>query len=126
MPVDPGHHAIDASAPNKLPFHKEVDVGSRGAQEKVIVSLEPAPVTQTDNHTTSTTTTTTTTPPPQSSSGGGMRIAGITMLGVGVAGAIVGGIFGGLAIGKRTTRRPTARRIFRDATPQAKRPWMTP
>ncbi len=111
MPVDPGHHSVDASAPNKLPFHKEVDVGPKGAQEKVTVSLEPAPVTQTDNHTT-TTTTTTTTPPPQTSSGGGMRIAGITMLGVGVAGAIVGGIFGGLAIGKKNDATPNCTSDF--------------
>jgi hypothetical protein len=106
MPVDPGHHAIDATAPNKLPFHKEVDVGPKGAQEKVTVTLEAAPISTTTNTNTNTNNTATTTTPPASSSGSGMRIAGLTMVGVGAAGIIVGGVFGGLAIGKKNDAVP--------------------
>ncbi len=116
MPIDPGHHVIDASAPNKLPFHKELDVGPKGAQEKVSVTLEPAPVTQTDSHITVT--------PPQhteaSSSGTAMRIAGGTMIGVGVAGVIVGGLFGGLAIGKKNDASPMCTSDFSRCTSAGK------
>jgi hypothetical protein len=110
MPVDPGHHAIDATAPGKLAFHEEVDVGAHGAQARVTVKLADAPATATNTPV----ATTTTSPQPAaeqpaehpSGRGNGMRIAGLTTLGVGVAGVIVGGIFGGLAIGKKNDAAP--------------------
>ncbi|HEY2368269.1 MAG TPA: hypothetical protein VGH87_17845 [Polyangiaceae bacterium] len=119
MPVDPGHHVIDATAPNKKPFHQEVDVGSKGAEARVTVKLEDAPVTQQ----TTTTVNPITSPPPQpeqTSSGSGVRIAGITMIGVGVAGVIVGGIFGGLAIGKKNDASPLCTSDFSKCTTAGK------
>ncbi|HEY1955000.1 MAG TPA: hypothetical protein VGH28_05295 [Polyangiaceae bacterium] len=103
MPVDPGHHMIDATAPGKLPFHQEVDVGARGAQSNVTVKLDPAPVATVQHPEEHPTTGATTTEPAlrDTGRGNGMRIAGLTVLGVGVAGVIVGGVFGGLAIGKK-------------------------
>lgn len=117
MPVDPGHHVVDATAPNKLPFHKEVDVGPKGAQEKITVTLAPAPVGQQDggNHQNPLTPT-----PPQSSSGSGMRIAGATMMGVGAAGIIVGGLFGALAIGKKNDASPLCTADFSKCTSAGK------
>lgn len=119
MPVDPGHHVIDASAPNKKPFHQEVDVGAKGADARVVVTLEDAPVTQ---QTTTTNPITTPPPPPteSSGSGSGVRIAGITMIGVGVAGVIVGGIFGGLAIGKKNDAAPLCTSDFSKCTTAGK------
>jgi hypothetical protein len=120
MPVDPGHHVIDATAPNKKPFHQEVDVGAKGAEARVTVKLEDAPVTQ--QTTTTTTVNPITPPPPQetSSSGSGMRIAGLTLIGVGVAGVIVGGIFGGLAIGKKNDAAPLCTSDFSKCTTAGK------
>ncbi len=101
MPVDPGHHVIDVTAPGKLPFHKEVDVGPRG-QERVAVALEAAPVQQTEHDALKPVQ-----PPPQDTGrGNGMRIAGLTVAGVGVAGIAVGAIFGGLAIGQKNSAAP--------------------
>jgi len=118
MPVDPGHHVIDATAPNKKPFHQEVDVGAKGAEARVTVKLEDAPVTQQ----TGTTVNPITTPPPPDTSGGGsgMKIAGIAMIGVGVAGVIVGGIFGGLAIGKKNDAAPLCTSDFSKCTTAGK------
>ena len=111
MPVDPGHHVIDATAPSKKPFHQEVDVDAKGGQARVVVKLEDAPVSQStgNDHTTGPLVTP---PPEQTSSGSGMRIAGITMIGVGVVGVIVGGVFGGLAIGKKNDAAPNCTSDF--------------
>jgi hypothetical protein len=110
MPVDPGHHVIDATAPSKKPFHQEVDVGAKGAEAKVTVKLEDAPAPAGSEHVALTPVTP---PPPEDTSrGSGMRVAGLTTLGVGVAGLVVGGIFGGLAIGKKNDAAPNCTSDF--------------
>jgi len=110
MPVDPGHHTIDATAPGKLAFHDEVDVGARGASSRIVVKLADAPSGSTEHPAITVTTPQPTgpePPPPQSTGrGNGMRIAGLSTLGVGVAGIIVGAVFGGLAIGKKNDAAP--------------------
>ncbi len=105
MPTDPGHHAIDATAPGKLAFHQEVDVGPKGASAHVSVTLENAPVAAGTDHQTPLVPVTPQ-PTQDTSRGSGMRIAGLTTLGVGVAGVILGGVFGGLAIGKKNDASP--------------------
>ena len=113
MPVDPGHHVVDATAPNKKPFHQEVDVGAKAAEAHVVVKLEDAPATTTTNDHVAIGTVTPPPPPPEDSGrGNGVRIAGLTTLGVGVAGIIVGGIFGGLAIGKKNDAAPNCTSDF--------------
>jgi hypothetical protein len=104
IPIDPGHHAIDAVAPSKRPFHKEIDVGGGSAQERVVVTLEDAPlehgVEQPGLKPVQPL------PPADAGRGNGLRIAGLTVAGVGVAGIAVGAIFGGLAIGKKNDAGP--------------------
>lgn len=101
MPIDPGHHVIDATAPDKLPFHGEVDV-ARGANAHVTVTFVAAPVTKpvvvVEQHPSNVA-------PAMVSDGrgNGMRVAGLTTALVGAAGLIVGGVFGGLAIGDKNS-----------------------
>jgi len=103
MPVDPGHHVVDVTAPGKLPFHKEVDVGAQ-AQGRVVVTLEAAPQGQVEQPPLKPLGPPP--PPPDSGRGNGVRIAGLTIAGFGVAGVVVGSVFGGLAIGRKNDAAP--------------------
>ncbi len=110
MPIDPGHHVVEATATNKKPFHQELDVGKQAAETVVTVKLEDAPVATQAEHTPLVPISP---PPPEDTSrGAGVRVLGLTMLGVGVAGVIVGGIFGGLAIGKKNDAAPNCTSDF--------------
>jgi hypothetical protein len=109
MPVDPGHHVVDVTAPSKKPFHKELDVAGQAAQESVVVTLEAVPVQQTAHvelqpvqHTETRNT----------GRGNGLRIAGLTTAGVGLAGVVVGAIFGGMAIGSKNSAAPNCTSDF--------------
>jgi hypothetical protein len=99
MPVDPGSQHIEASAPGKKPWSKDIDVVGVGKTASVRVPAledvqppppEPEPVVQTE-------------PPMQGvgedrASGGGMsggRLAGTLLLaGVGAGGVVTGTLFG--------------------------------
>jgi len=104
MPVDPGHHVIEATAPGHAPFHREIDVDPKGAKTSVTVTLTaqhvappgpgPGPAGG---------------PAPGGETGGGgsgMRIAGLTVAGVGVVGIVLGSVFGVVAIGKKNDAAP--------------------
>ena len=106
MPVDPGHHVIEATAPNKKPFHQEVDVAPK-SDTRVTVKMEDAPVAVTNPSITPIAP-----PPEEQGRGNGMRIAGATTMGVGIAGIVVGGIFGALAIGKKNEASPNCTADF--------------
>jgi hypothetical protein len=107
IPVDPGPHAIEASAPGKKPWQTEAKVDGPGAKASVEVPplLEeraaappgagtgatagtgpapaaPAPVPAS---------------PAPSSAGSTQRVLGVLVAGVGVAGIAVGSVFGVLA-----------------------------
>jgi hypothetical protein len=105
IPIDPGHHAIDVTAPGKKPFHQEVDVAAKDTTAHVDVALEdvPAPpiVTQPVLQ-----PVVVPPPPKDTGRGNGMRAAGLTIAGVGLASVIVGAVFGGLAIGKKNDAAP--------------------
>ena len=104
MPVDPGHHVIEATAPGHKPFHQELDVKGGGTRATVTVTLaaQPqAPAGPTGPTGPVQTTSPPPTPPSEQGRGSGMRVAGLTVAGVGAAGVVVGAIFGGLAIGKK-------------------------
>lgn len=120
IPIDPGHHAIDVTAPGKKPFHNEVDVAPKGAEAHVDVTLEDAPA-----------------PPPvvgqqplvpqqphvverDTGRGNGLRIAGLTIAGVGVASVIVGAVTGGLAIGAKSDAAPSCNSDFTVCTAAGK------
>jgi hypothetical protein len=105
MPVDPGHHVIDVTAPGKLPFHSEVDVAAQNADAHVAVALEAAPVDQqhVDQQPLKPVEPL---PPADTGRGNGQRIAGIVIAGVGVVGVGVGAVFGAIAIGQKNAATP--------------------
>jgi len=100
IPVDPGAHVIEASAPRKKAFSAKVDVVARQTDARVAVTLEddpsalaPPPVPETS--------TTTTVPPaasppptePQALGGTAVKVIGVVVGGVGVAGLALGSVF---------------------------------
>jgi hypothetical protein len=88
VPVDPGDHHIEATAPGRKPFSAAVTLRADAAREAVVVpGLEPAAEP----------------PLPSVSEGAGhfwgpLRYAGLVVGGAGVAGVAVGAIFGLRAI----------------------------
>lgn len=87
IPVDPGKHTVEATAPGHAAFTTTVDVGPTAAKETVVVPELAA------------------TGATESTSGGmgGAKLAGLTMTGVGAAGLVLGAVFGGLALGAKGT-----------------------
>lgn len=80
VPVDPGPHVIEASAPGKKPWKSTVDMTSDPAKEVVVPILEDAPQPETAKPFFT------------------QRTIGIGVAGVGVVAATVGAIFGLKAI----------------------------
>ncbi len=111
IPVDPGPHVIDATAPGHKKWSNVIQVGAK--KDQIAVTLPPLEV---DPNATAgaaiVATTPTPTPPPEQnqnqpsepvdkSRGKTQRIVGIAVAGVGVVGVAVGSIFGLVAIGKK-------------------------
>lgn len=117
MPVDPGHHVVDATAPGKLPVHQEVDVAAKAADAKVTITFVNAPVTE---HVVVPIGPTTGPIERDTGRGNGMRAAGLAIGGVGVAGVIAGAIFGGLALGKKGEAAPNCLPDFSKCTTAGK------
>jgi hypothetical protein len=82
FPVDPGEHALDASAPHKKPYHARlrVDAGGRASVTVPALEDEPAPV---------------------ASVARGRRTASWIVGGAAAASLAGGAIFGGLALDER-------------------------
>ncbi|MEO6420860.1 MAG: hypothetical protein ABIP39_15715 [Polyangiaceae bacterium] len=99
IPVDPGPHVVEASAPNKKKWTTTVQVGTKKDQVAVSVpSLEdstetpvavpaPAPVPITAH-------TTAPPAPVEAADGSTQRTLGLAVIGVGVVGAALGTVFG--------------------------------
>jgi hypothetical protein len=84
VPVDPGHHHVEAAAPGYKPFSATVSLATDAAKEVVVVPvLERAPdlpePVATDVRT---------------NPGSGLRYAGIAVAGAGAVGVVLGSIFG--------------------------------
>lgn len=101
LPVDPGEHAVEASAPGYAPFSAKVVVGPNADKKEVAVpSLTPAPKGAADPNAGGTVTPPPPPPPrpPESDSGSGTKTIGLVVAGVGVAGLAVGGVTGLMAM----------------------------
>jgi hypothetical protein len=111
IPVDPGPHPLDASAPGKTPWHGQAQVGGAGA--KVSIEIPPladaaatpppalsAPPTPAPAAAPTAPPADSTTP---SSSGSTQRLLGVITGGVGVVGIGVGSVFGAIAMGKNNS-----------------------
>lgn len=92
MPVDPGKHAIEASAPGKKPWNGQIEVGPEADKKSIEVpALQDAPVE---------TKTTPTTAPATDAGGGSKKTIGYVVGGVGVVALGVGVVFGISAFSK--------------------------
>ena len=112
IPVDPGPHPLDASAPGKAPWHGQAMVGGAGAKVSIEVPPladaatppAPAPAAVAPMPATAPAAAAapadSTTPP---SSGGTQRTIALITGGVGIAGIGVGSVFGILAMSKNNS-----------------------
>lgn len=87
IPVDPGKHTVEATAPGHASFKVTVELTGDGAKKTVVVPELEASSSGAN----------------ESGGLGGAKIAGLTMAGVGAAGLVVGAVFGGLALGAKGT-----------------------
>ena len=100
VPVDPGEHKIEASAPGHKPWEKQLTIPAGPHEAAIVVpplEHDPRPAVA---------------PAAREASGDGRRLAGLVVGGVGVVAIGVGGYFGVRAISKRhdaTALCPTAR-----------------
>jgi hypothetical protein len=91
LPIDPGAHALEASAPGYRPAHIDFEIGEGKTKTIAIPSLEKAPdePARPDRPVA----------PPQASS---RRSVGFVIAGIGVAGLALGGVFVGLTAAKKS------------------------
>ena len=97
IPVDPGPHVIEATAPKKKGFSVKVDVAAKQTDARATVTLEddvsastPPPPPETSP------ALPPSAPPPASEHGGGgtaVKTIGVVVGGVGVAGLVLGSVF---------------------------------
>ena len=89
IPVDPGAHVIDATAPARTAFHQSVDVPSGATRTTVTIpDLPVAPQERGEG------------PQPQADPGGAQRTLGVALGAAGVVGLAVGTVFGVVAMNK--------------------------
>jgi hypothetical protein len=107
IPVDPGTHTVDASAPGKKPFHVSIDVAAGGERKEVVIpALEDAPpdpaiavATPAAGAGSSTTTAA------GGRDGSGQRTLGLVFGGIGVASGVVGIVTGIMAVSKNSSAK---------------------
>jgi hypothetical protein len=94
VPIDPGAHTIEATAPGRTRFRQSVEVAARGARVLVHIpalAREATPVVA---------------PPARTDAPTGtQRIVGIVLLSVGGAALATGGVFGVVAISRNDVAR---------------------
>jgi hypothetical protein len=124
IPVDPGIHTVEASAPKKKAWSTKVDVAAKQTDARVTVSLA-------DDQGASASLAAPPLPPiiapqsvppapeqPPTSPGGAQRTVAIVVLGAGVVGLAVGSAFGLVAMSKNSEAlQPQNCRTSRDCTP---------
>ncbi len=108
IPVDPGPHVVEASAPNKKPLSLRVDVAPKQTDARVPLALEdapapapaPVPAGVSGAPAPGETGAAPAAGPPATAGGSGMRTAGIIVGLAGLAGVGVGTAFGLVAMSK--------------------------
>lgn len=105
IPVDPGQHQIEATAPGRKPWKTTVQVGkTREAIPVTVPALEPNPeATKPTTQEPPARTVVAPPPPPAEDAavGSGQRTVGLVIAGVGVVGLGVGAVFGLQAMGSK-------------------------
>jgi serine/threonine-protein kinase len=97
IPVDPGPHVIDATAPGRTAFHQSVDVGGGGTN--VTVSIPELAVDSGGGRGGEGGGSDASAPSPGST----QRIIGLTVAGAGVVGIGIGAVFGIVAMNKENS-----------------------
>ena len=100
VPIDPGDHVIEASAPSKKPWTKSLKItGAENAmvavpplQDEAVAAAPPPPPPAPP-------------PPPPEPGLGPLRIAALASGGLGVVGLAFGGVFGGIALSHASDAR---------------------
>jgi hypothetical protein len=101
IPVDPGHHVVEARAPEKKPWSSSIDVAARQTEARVTVTLEdePKPVALVETPPPAPVAAPVEAAPPPASNTT-QRTAGIVVTAAGVAGLALGSFFGLEAMAK--------------------------
>jgi serine/threonine-protein kinase len=99
IPVDPGPHAVDATASGRKPWHGQVTVDGPAAQASLEVPvLEAGPAPEAPPVAApAPALAAAPVPPPPPSNGTGQRVIGAIIGGVGVVGVALGAVFGAMA-----------------------------
>jgi hypothetical protein len=116
IPIDPGDHAIEASAPAKKTWSKTAKIGAAAEQAHVVVpSLQDEPAPSAAGAAVAPTPATTpvkaspppapSTPPAAQSEGSTQRTLGFVIGGMGIVGVAVGSVFGILAMGSESSSK---------------------
>lgn len=98
LPVDPGTHVVEASAPKKKAWSGKVEVAAKHTDARVTVSLidevEAAPLPPPASAQISAPVQASPAPPAETSAGSTQKTVAIVIGGVGVAGLAIGTVFG--------------------------------
>jgi hypothetical protein len=118
LPVDPGNHVVQASAPGKAPWQKAYTVGSVATQETVSV---PALGTPSEGSMAAEASTSGSRAEAPRGALTDVEVAGLITAGVGVVGIVVGGVSALRAVSKDHASDPLCDDLNRCSTPGAVR-----
>jgi hypothetical protein len=118
VPVDPGDHVVEVSAPGKARWKKAYTIGPGAAQQTISVPTLAAP-----NAGPMTAEAATSAPPAEPSRPGltDLQLAGLVTAGVGVVGIVVGSVSGLDAMRKQHDTDPQCNDLNQCSTPSAVR-----
>jgi hypothetical protein len=107
LPIDPGKHVIEVSAPGKVARSIDVEIGDVGDRKKVEIPVLADAASE----------SAASPPPASTSSGGSQRTVGYVLGGVGIAALSAGAIFGVLAMSRSSDADDAASACPNDRCP---------